>query len=380
MLLSGHPSVAQFSEPVAPSSEAQTAPDAQGVPPESTLRNWLLGDDPRLVAWAAHDVVAARNRNLIPDLLSVAAQWRPFSRPVSDAPTPTKLSPEQAEARDAMLAVLDALIQMDVPVPADTLRVLAPDFGNATAVLLSRMSLEDSGALSLEFYRLPTEHDYGLQDVSAALLGLRPVAGFAADLVSSIHVQAYIHVVLPGAPPSGMGFSSGSCIAPSESLPDNWPPIGQYSLTGEKGGGAVLLVAGIDPVFAIRKQAAQYLSDCSLTLGAGLSTAKSWRLVAEMLNTPQEAMEWQVSPETKIEFQSLQQFDSDLMAFVSVQQARYRATAEALAARDLLTPAEMEECLPELTLHLIDDRDQRADPLPKRTDLPPRVEWSQLPL
>jgi hypothetical protein len=30
-----------------------------------------------------------------------------------------------------MVAVLDDLIQMNVPVPADTLRALAPDFGNA---------------------------------------------------------------------------------------------------------------------------------------------------------------------------------------------------------------------------------------------------------
>jgi hypothetical protein len=127
-----------------------------GIPSENTLKNWLLGDDPRLVAWGAHDALLARDRNLIPDLLSLASQWQPLAQPTSESSAPATLSPEQTDERDAMVAVLDAFIQMNVSVPADTLRALAPDFGNAAAILLSRMSPEDAGPLSFDFYRSPS--------------------------------------------------------------------------------------------------------------------------------------------------------------------------------------------------------------------------------
>jgi hypothetical protein len=276
-----------------------------------------------------------------------------------------------------MLSILDALIQMNVPVPADTLRTLTPDFGNAVAVLLSRMSPEDSGPLSLEFYRSPTDHDYGLQYVSAALLSLHPVPGFAADLVSNIRVDAYLRVIPPGSEPEGMGFFA--CCGPSpEALRNDWPAIGQYALTKEKSGGALLLVAGIDPIYAVRRQSPQYLGDCSMSLGATLGPEERVRLVAEMLNTPPEAIAWQVQPVITIEFQSLQRFDADLLSFVEEQQTKHRATVEALAARGLLTPTEAEQCLPAMTLHLIDDRGQDTAPIPMRSDLPPHVEWSRL--
>jgi len=379
ILLTPHPLAAQHSDSVAADSQGQISPDAEVIPSETTLKNWVLSGDPRLVAWAAQDALAARDRNLIPDLLSLAAQWEPLSRPVSEASAPTKLSPGQTDDRDAMLSVLDALIQMNVPIPADTLRTLAPDFGNAVAVLLSRMSPEDSGLLSLEFYRSPTDHDYGLQYVSAALLSLHPALGFAADLVSNIRVNAYLHVVLPGSKPEGMGFAA--CCGPSPEAPrDDWPAIGQYALTKEKSGGAVVLVAGIDPIYTLRRQSPQYLGDCSMSLGATLGPEERVRLVAEMLNTPPEAIAWQVQPVTTIEFQSLQQFDADLLSFIEEQQTKHRATVEALSARGLLTPAEAEQCLPALTLHLIDDRGQDTAPIPKRSDLPPHVEWSRLPL
>jgi len=376
MLFTPLPVVAQQADPGAPDSQGQTSPDVHVIPSETTLKDWLLSGDPRLVAWAAYDVLAARDRNLIPDLLALAAQWQPVSRPVSDTSVPTELSPDQTDHRDAMLSVLDALIQMNVPVPADTLRALAPDFGNAVAVLLSRMSAEDSGPLSFEFYRSPTSHDYGLEYVSAALLSLHPLPGFAADLVSSIKVDAHINVVLPGVKPGGVGIGCGACFVP-DVLRDGWPATGQYTLTNEKSDGSLLLVAGIDPIYAVRKQSAQYLGDCPR--GVSMGPVERRRLVAEMLNIPPEAIEWQVSPYTTIEFQSLQQFDSDLMAFVEEQQDKYRETVAALAERDLLTPSEGDQCLPELILHLFDQRGQGASPLPKPSGLPPRVKWSPFP-
>jgi hypothetical protein len=52
-----------------------------------------------------------------------------------------------------MAAVVDTLIQMRVLVPAETLRSLAPDFGNVVAVLLSRMPISEAVPVAFDFYR-----------------------------------------------------------------------------------------------------------------------------------------------------------------------------------------------------------------------------------
>src|SRR5271170_2708904 len=88
-------------------SPAQVPSAPAGLPSENALDSWLLSGDPRLVAWGAHDALMARDPNLIPDLLSLASHWQPLSRQTSDPSTsPTGLSPEQTDERDAMAAVL----------------------------------------------------------------------------------------------------------------------------------------------------------------------------------------------------------------------------------------------------------------------------------
>ena len=135
-----------------------------------SLSGQPFGWDPRLVAWAAHDAVASGDGSQIPRLLSLASQWPALSARRDAIPSPAEVTAEQLDERDAMAAVVDALIQMKVAVPADTLRGLAPDFGSDVAVLLSRMPPGQAGVLSFEFYREQKERQYGLQYVSAAML------------------------------------------------------------------------------------------------------------------------------------------------------------------------------------------------------------------
>jgi hypothetical protein len=94
-----------------------------------------------------------------------------------------------------------------------------------------------------------------------------------------------------------------------------------------------------------------------------------------MLGVSPGALKWQTAPQTTIEFASLPQFDAALRAFVDEQQEKYRATADALVARDLMAPEEADESLPELELNLIDMRGEGAVPIPKTPDLPSRLEW-----
>jgi len=73
-------------------------------------------------------------------------------------------------------------------------------------------------------------------------------------------------------------------------------------------------------------------------------------LIAEMVGVAPEAMERQTTPQTTIEFQSLDQFHAVLIAFVVEQQQKYRAAAVALLNRNLLSLADTQPSLPELEL------------------------------
>jgi hypothetical protein len=357
---------------------AQAPSVAAGVPSESIVETWLRSGDPRLVAWGAHDILLARDVDLVPELVTLASQWQPLSRRALDAKNRTELSPEQIDERDAMSAILDALIQMNAPVPADTLRNLAPDFGNDIAVLLSGMPADQAGSVSFDLYRLQAEHIYALQYVSAALLALHPVPGFAADLLSNLTVHATVRIVLPGAGQFG-DVIAGDCFSLPEAPREGWPTTGQYFLSHEKGNGALLLVGGIDPVYVTREQSTRYLGDfCHLPI-VHLGSNQRLRLIAEMLNVSPETIPWQTDPTVQIEFLSQERFEDALLSFIQKQQEKYRATVAALAARDLLTPSEAQESFPELDLKLIDLRGHGAAPIPDLLNLPSHVRLASAP-
>jgi len=354
---------------------AQIPSATNPLPSEATLESWLSSEDPRLVAWGAHDALIARDPNLMPQLITLAGRWQPLSLQTSDNLPYASLSDEQKDQRDATAAVLDTLIQMNVSLPADTLRNLAPDFGNDVAILLSRMPEEESGALSFDFYRSPPRGAYSLQYVSAALLAFHPPDGFAADLLTSISVQANVTVVLPGSEQFGFGEGGSSFGGIPVRPRENWPMIGQYRLTKQKSDEASLVAAGIDPIYAIRSESAHFLPGSS-SIDMYLGPEERLRLIAEMLGVPREEIQWHTIVSTTIEFQFPEQFERDLLAFVAEERAKHRATAAALADHNLLSLGEAAQSLPELKLKIRDLRGEGAILIPEPSNLPSRVEWS----
>ncbi len=360
-------------------SSPQALPSATELPTEETAKSWLLSGDPQKVAWGAHDTVVARYRNLITDLLSVASKWQPLPGRNLHHPRPLDLSPQQIDDQDAMQAVLDALIQMNVTVPAESLRTLAPDFGIDVAVLLARMPTEESGPLSLELYRSLPESAYGLRYVCAALLALHPLPSFAAHLLTDTSVPAFVYVVRPGQK-FGVGRSDGDCGVTTEPQRKDWPMSGQYALSKEKYDTSAVVVAGIDPVYVTRRESTRYAGGgCGMTGGVYPGSRERRRLVAELLGVPPEEIRWQALPEVFIEFQSLQQFDHDLLTFIGNQQQMYRVTASSLEAKGLLTHAEALQSVPELALLVEDARHDGSAPVPRPPQLPARVRWAFVP-
>ena len=339
-----------------PCGQAQVSSETETPSANSSPGGWLGKEDPKAVAWRAHDAMATHDGSAIPELVSLASRWQPLvPQPVSDDSGARELTMMQKEERDAMTVVVDALIQLNAPVPAGALRKLAPDFQNGVAVILARMPAEQSGPLSQEFFR-SAEPRYTLQYVSAALLALHPPSGFAGKLLGDIRVQARVVAVLPGGPEIGFG-SGGSCYRASEPERDDWPALGQYKLSMQVSDGASLLVGGAEPIYASRVESSQDLgSGCGKWGGLYLGQEERRAFIAEMLGVAPEAIPWETDVQKNIEFTSMGQFAGELLAFIEEQQPMYRETAEALEARGLLTHSETQQSMPQIELSLDDER------------------------
>jgi len=329
----------------------------------------------------------AHDESAMPELLSLASEWQPlFSQTPSDDGRWRHLSSQQEEERDAMTVVLDALIQLKAPVPGTALRNLAENFETAAAIILARMPVEESGPLSLDFYRSPVKEDSTLQYVSAALLALHPRSGFAGKLLGDITVRAKVFAIVPGGPGMGSG-TFGDCIEGSEPERDGWPEMGQSKLSSRMSEGASVLVGGTEPTYVSRIESSHYLGNgCGEWRGLWLGREQRRVIIAEMLGVAPEAIPWETDVRTNIEFTSLGQFTGALLAFIERQQQMYRATAKALEARGLLDPSEVSQSLPQMEVDLTDarwvssdgERPKDAEPISRDAiKLPARVVWAE---
>jgi hypothetical protein len=354
---------------------AQEATPATAAQTRKTIESWLANGNPRLVAWAARATVVSNDRTLAPDLIEALDRWQPLPPWDPDSGEQIALTTDQLDQRDATAAVLDALIEMDVHVPADTLRNIASDFPNYTAILLSRLPLEESQPLSLDLFRSPPPGGSGLQYVSAALLAQDPPPGFAAALLSSIHVTADVDVVDPSTGKFGVGRSAGSCIGEGSRLPrKDWPVFGVYTLSLKQQAGSFLVVSDPDPLYATPSESTRYpTSLCGRTIG--LSPDQRRSLIAHMLDIQADTIGWSAEPSENIEFKSEPQFYADLRAFIATEQAKYRATAAALVADNLMTQSEAQDAVPELNLFLSDMRRNPARTPIAKPSLPSHVAW-----
>lgn len=355
--------------------QAQEPSENGPVPSEDTLQNWLRSGDPRLEAWGAHDVLRTRDQQLIPDLVDLTEKWEPLAKQECDGYPCSALSKDQLDKRNGMQVVLNTLIQLNVAVSTDTLRDLAQDFPVEVAMLLPRLSSDESSALNFELYKSPPPEGNALQYVSAALLAMKPPPGFAADLLGSIKVTAIFEIVSPGALMYGSGGDSGSCGAVLPESHNGWPPIPQHFLFRQTEAESSLVVGGVNPVYAGQEMRSLADERCQSSGSLFFGADKRLRLIAEMLGTPPEEMPWSVGNFRTIEFQSVEQCRQEILAFVTNQLEKYRSTANALSDKGLIEPSDIETAMPELDLELRDRRDIPGEQIPPTIDLPAHVKW-----
>lgn len=350
-----------------------------GKPPSrSKIEALLPSQGPRIVAWEAHFALVSRDQSMVPALVSLADSWQQVAGTAAEE---DNISAEQFERRDAMAAVLDALIQMNVSVPVGTLRTLAADFPNYVAILLSRLPLGESQELSWEFYHAEP-HSLGaddLQYVSAKLLAEAPPPGFAADLLSSIHVETTIFIDRPGKPVREYGRCGGGFGCGPPGSRKGWPEFGVYVLSENKIAGGFVIVSEEHPVYAFRQESTHYAGDrCETFTFAILGPEERRELIAQMLDVAPDDIEWGATIRKTLVFQSEPQFYHDLLGYIASQQEEYGATARALVAKNLMLAAEEEESLPRIDLRFVDQPGPGFAPLQRPALLPAHLTWPEM--
>lgn len=363
---------------VAATGYSQRPAHSSQIPSPTGVANLLLSDDPRQTAWGAHYAIASRDPALDNDLLSIAADWRPLPQPQpGDLPAKTRLTDEQLDRRDAMAAVLDALIQKNIQVPADTLSLLAPDFENYVAILLARLPLDQSQDLAFDLYRHPADPDgRTLQYISAALLAQNSPPGYAADLFSGIHVHAVVFI-MPAGFSGGYGIGSSGCrLGSGLAAPRiDWPYFGIYSLLRQYSPGEFPVLAKPDPLYASRMVRTNRYPGAGS--GTSLIPEDRRRFLSYMLGVDPESISWKTELNENMTFSSEPQFESDLRFFIDSLEDQYRATAYALEEKGLIAAEEEPNARPLLDIHWFDQRGEGYAALASPSALPPHVTWTK---
>jgi hypothetical protein len=241
-------------------AHGQDDPAAFKTPPSAdVIARWVHGGDPREMAWAAVFALQENDASFLPDFASLAEQWRSLPhRNVLEREyhRPSPLTAEERERRDAMSAVLDAIIQLNGSAPAASLRNLAADFPVQAIILLYRMPSQEAESTLLALYGETAPASWYTQRAAAALLAFHPPAGFAASLLSNTTVTSQVFVSLPEDPSLGMGASSGDCGGYGRPpVKADWPAVGKYFM--REGGPGLdpapyVTIPGLKPIDAVR--------------------------------------------------------------------------------------------------------------------------------
>ena len=137
---------------------------------------WLSSEDPQRVAWGAWLARLEHQEHqagLIPELLKKLEQYQPNDN-FSYATT-------ERDRHDAMLAVLDALIQLRAPVPTEQAHKLYAEFPAPSLILLIR-SPDDKVPALFDIFQTARANANWL--AAGNVLVKKPPPGFATALLS----------------------------------------------------------------------------------------------------------------------------------------------------------------------------------------------------
>jgi hypothetical protein len=323
---------------------------------------WLGSPDPRLQAWGAYAVLRDWLTDATPTLLQMLARYSPG---------------EDAARHDAMLAVLDALIQMGANVPAADAQRIYAEFPVQSLILLSRAAEGNAPALMDIFENERREPAAWL--AAGNLLLAQRAQGFAAAVLEGMTVHALVTVTEPN---SGGGFGgSNLCtgLGGAAQPKAGWPAVGIYAFGGcgdSVKPGAMMLAAGADPAYYYRQVNSSYQMDA--TRGCCGVCRPDKDLVRQHYLTALLAASADDPPvrahiSQTIAWQSVDAYRQELQAFIAGQEHVFTELARRLGSQELLSDEEVKSLVPTLEIRIWDQRASRGPALPALATLPDRV-------
>jgi hypothetical protein len=336
--------------------DKQTGPLAQA---------WLHNPDPRLQAWGAYLILRDRHTEAIPDLLAIEA-----GLPQAEGAAMVA----DSDQYDALLGVLDALIQFGAEVPAADAQRLYPEFPVQSLILLSR-SQEDTTPALLAIFQ--SEQRWRAAWLAAGnILVQRRAEGFAAVVLASLTVHAQVMVFDPNAG-GGMGGSAFCGFGLKPQPKAGWPPLGVYEFGGcgdRAVPGDTLLAGGTDPAYYRRQVRAGYLSgdQSGGACNADQDLVRQHFLTA-LLNASPEEPPLRAHVSHSITWQGPDTYSSDVAAFIAAQQQLFAQLAQRLRQQSLLSETEAATLRPKLQLRVWDRRASPDPALPALAPLPENV-------
>ena len=328
---------------------------------------WLVSTDPRIRAWGAHLVLRDRHNELAPILLSMVSAYDASQNPDRDE-------------HDAMLPVLDALIQLSIPVPDSDAAKLFSEFPAQSMILLSH-SITGAERELLNIFRT-AENKCGAWLAAGNLLAMRRTPGFAAALLGSITVHAIVTVTDTD---DGIGFglgTGGSCVSGGFGVKAGWPEVGDYFLSESPDLGDLVLAPGTDTAYYGRMVNASYASTrssaCDRQVPRDLARQQ---YLAQILDASQSDPPLRTDLRYHIAWSSEPPYISELEAIVLRQQEIFSVVAQNLQSAGLITSDEAASSRPRLRITVWDQRREPnpALPFPTIQDAQANLTFDRMP-
>lgn len=323
---------------------------------------WLRSDDPLRIAWGAWLARQDHQTGLVPLLVKKVMEYQPSTKE-------STLDSVQRDRHDALLVVLDALIEFGATVPVDEARKLYPEFAAQSMVLLVRSPDDPRLALFDIFHN--ARANWTWLAAGNVLVKSRPL-GFTTLLLSRFTQHMTVSVHDPGFG-SGYGGGGSECGFSARAPKSGWPPVGLYLLTQFPETfsyyNATFLVGGDTPVYYWRVALGNY-DNPSENPGAchdGNRDEYRAQYLNRMMRNPR--INLNPYPQVSITWKGEVNYRQELVAAVEEQRTVFHRVLASLRDSDRgLTLAEVETLKPRIEVKILDERHDRSTPLPAVLD------------
>lgn len=211
---------------------------------------WLASGEPAKIAWGAWLARVDRQSDRVPQLVELVNRYEPPIQPI--------VQTSEQDRHDAMLTVLDALIQLRGEPPVESVARLYPEFAAQSVILLVRS--RDSAPPLFDIFGKAKSNGAWL--AAGNMLVKQRYPGFAAMVLDRFTEHVLVSVV-----DKGFGYGEGGgvsgCGIHWRGPKSGWPPVGLYLLLQHPGLipdplEATLLADGETPVYYARAEPGSY--------------------------------------------------------------------------------------------------------------------------